>query len=126
MQLLDRSGTPLIQTPRLEIQAELIQLLELGQNLYGIDSEGNVLIFNLYGNLIEKSFLNGAKLLTHQDVIYLISKDGVIYQRNGIWFILHQLNLREISIYLIDVQDSKIVENVPTTQFKKVILNLDN
>lgn len=126
LQLLDRSGTPLIQTPRLEIQAELIQLLELGQNLYGIDSEGNVLIFNLYGNLIEKSFLNGAKLLTHQDVIYLISKDGVIYQRNGIWFILHQLNLREISIYLIDVQDSKIVENVPTTQFKKVILNLDN
>jgi hypothetical protein len=110
----------------LEIQTELIQLLELGQNLYGIDSEGNVLVFNLFGNLIEKSFLNGAKFLTHQDVIYLLSKDGIIYQRNGIWFILHQMNLREISMALIDVQESKIVENGPTTQFKKVIFNLNN
>ncbi|MFM7618504.1 MAG: hypothetical protein ACKO5Y_01565, partial [Bacteroidota bacterium] len=120
------SGIPIIQTPRLEIQTELIQLLELGQNLYGLDTEGNMLIFNLFGNLIEKSYLNGAKLLTHQDDIYLISKDGTIHFRKGIWFILTQINLQEISLAFIDIKDSKILEHYPNNKIKKVIYNIDN
>jgi hypothetical protein len=126
LQLLDRNGVSIIQTPRLEIQTELIQLVELGQNLYGIDVEGNVFIFNLYGNLKEKSYLNGAKFLTNQDVIYLLSKDGIIHQHNGIWLTTQQLHLNEISLNLIDIKDSKIIENNPKTGTQKVIYNLNN
>lgn len=126
LKLIDRSGTTMIQTPRLEIQTELIQLLELGQNLYGLDVEGHILTFNLFGNLIEKSYLNGAKLLSHQDEIYLISKDGIIHIRKGVWIILTKINLQEISLAFIDIKDSKILEHNPNNKIKKVIYNIDN
>ena len=126
LQLLDRNGNVLIQTPRLEIQTELIQLLELGQGIYGLDALGNVFVFNLYGNLLSKTFLDGAKLLSFQDQVYLINHEGVVYLNGHVWLILHQLNPQKVNLNLLDIIDFKLIEYDPKTKEKKVICNLNN
>jgi formiminotetrahydrofolate cyclodeaminase len=126
LQCIDRSGTVLIQSPRLDIETELVQLLELGQSVVGIDSNGNVITFNLYGNLTERISLNATDLLTNNESIYAVCKDGKILRKDSNWNTICQIKTLDVDINLLDIQDSKLIEHNLPLNIKKVIYYLNN